>query len=228
MRGHHFLLFILFAACVPLVRADDAYLNYIKSAPEFQRVPQDPEVMIGRWDTWLYMPWRYHWTIGTGDKGGRFCREYGFNGGFTDHGRGPFDWLNQWKLRFYNDHTAAKGYLYLHRGSGSKFFSRFQRDARSIRTGGKGPRPLDQAMLEKLKGIVTQNIRNVRKNSRLCVAYALDDEVSWGSFVKPIPWRLNSDDQAYAAWLRRYYGPENAPEPQYVTPDFTRRQLNRP
>ena len=32
--------------------------------------------MIGRWDTWLYMPWRYQWSIGTGDAGGQFCREF--------------------------------------------------------------------------------------------------------------------------------------------------------
>ena len=64
------------------------------------------------------MPWRYRWTIDTGEEGGRFCREYGFKGGFTDHGQGPFEWFNKWNLRFYNDHTAAKGYLHL-RGAGS-------------------------------------------------------------------------------------------------------------
>ena len=70
----------------------------------------------GRWDTWLYMPWRYRWTIGTGEEGGRFCRDYGINGGFTDHGEGPLDWLDRWNLRFYNDHTAGKGDLYLEPG----------------------------------------------------------------------------------------------------------------
>ncbi len=206
--------------------AEDAYLHYIQNAPEFQRVPQAPALMIGRWDTWLYMPWRFHWSIGTSDTGGRFCNAYGFNGGFTDHGEGPFEWLNKWNLRFYNDHTASKGYLYLHRGGG-KFFAGFQRDGRALRTGSDGPQPLDQAMLKKLKGIVTRYVTNVKNNSTLRVAYALDDEISWGSFVKPLPWRLNSDDAAYAAWLKSYYGPSDAPEPQYVTPDFTRRQLGR-
>jgi len=209
-------------------RSEDPYLNYIKTAPEFRPVPQDPDVMIGRWDTWLYMPWRYRWTIGTGDEGGRFCRQYGFNGGFTDHGRGPFEWLEKWNLRFYNDHTAAKGYLHL-RGAGSKRnFAKYQRDARAIRSGTDGRQPLDKALLEKLKAIVTRNVANVREHSSLCVAYALDDEISWGSFVVPIPWRVNGDDEAYAAWLKRYYGRSDAPEPQYVTPDFTLRQLGRP
>lgn len=218
----------VYATFISHTRAEDAYLRYVRTAPEFQRVPQDREVLIGRWDTWLYMPWRYRWTIGTGDEGGRFCREYGFNGGFTDHGRGPFEWLNQWNLRFYNDHTAAKGYLHLRRAGGRSFFARFQRDGRAIRSGSDAPQPLDEAMLEKLKGIVTRYVTNVKQNSSLRVAYALDDEISWGSFVVPIPWRLNADDEAYAAWLKDCYGPLNAPEPQYVTPDFTRRQLDRP
>lgn len=215
------------ATLVSLTRAEDSYLRYIKNAPEFQRVPQDREMMIGRWDTWIYMPWRYRWTIGTGDAGGRFCRDYGFNGGFTDHGDGPFDWLNQWNLRFYNDHTAAKGYLHL-RGAGSnRNFAKYQRDARAIRSGSDGPQPLNDAMMRKLKDIVTRSVTNVKQNSSLRVAYALDDEISSGSFVMPIPWRLNKDDEAYAAWLKDYYGPLDAPKPRYVTPDFTRQQLDR-
>jgi len=31
-----------------------AYLDYLRHAPEFQPVQQDPTA--GRWDTWLYMP----------------------------------------------------------------------------------------------------------------------------------------------------------------------------
>jgi len=182
------LVSVVLATVVSLTRGEDNYLHFIKNAPEFQRVPQERDVMIGRWDTWIYMPWRYRWAIGTGDEGGRFCRDYGFNGGFTDHGHGPFEWLNKWNLRFYNDHTAAKGYLYLHRGSGKRFLAKFQRDGRAIRSGTDGPRPLDEAMLDKLKGIVTRYVTNVKQNSSLRVAYALDDEISWGSFVVPIPW----------------------------------------
>lgn len=72
---------------------DDAYRRYIMNAPEFRPVRQDQAFLIGRWDTWIYMPWRYQWTIGTNEAGGRFCRDFGFNGGFTDHGEGPLDWL---------------------------------------------------------------------------------------------------------------------------------------
>ena len=74
---------------------EDPYRRYILTAPEFRPVRQDPAFLIGRWNTWIYMPWRYQWTIGTNEAGGRFCRDFGFNGGFTDHGEGPLDWLAQ-------------------------------------------------------------------------------------------------------------------------------------
>src|SRR5690606_19206128 len=95
--------------------AGDSYARYVQAASEFQPVRQDRELLLGRWDRWVYMPWRYQWTIGTGEAGGRFCRDYGIRGGFLDHGDGPLDWLERWGLRFYNDHTAGKGDLYLHR-----------------------------------------------------------------------------------------------------------------
>ncbi len=202
---------------------EDPYLAYIRTAPEFQPVRQDREFLIGRWDTWIYMPWRFRWTIGTGEAGGRFCRDYGFNGGFTDHGDGPFEWLERWNLRFYNDHTAGKGYLYLRGANRKANFKAFQTDPRAIRTGADGPQPLDEALYRKLRAMIAKRVAACRR-SPLRVAYALDDEISWGAFVTPIPWRLNEDDRAYADWLERYYGGD-PPEPRYVTPEFTRRQL---
>jgi len=204
---------------------DDPYLDYVRRALEFRPVKQDPKVMIGRWDTWIYMPWRYQWTIGTGDAGGRFCREYGLNGGFTDHGEGPLAWLDKWHLRFYNDHTAAKGYLYLRGANSKQNFAKYQRDPRAIRSGTDGPQPIDEAMLDRVRKIVTRNVNNV-KQSPMRVAYALDDEISWGAFVTPLAWRLNANDAQYEEWLKRYYGGA-APKPQYVTPDFILPQLSR-
>lgn len=206
--------------------ADDAYLNYIRTAPEFQPVQLEPQVLTARWDTWIYMPWRYQWSIGTGDAGGQFCRDYGFNGGFTDHGEGPLAWLEQWQLRFYNDHTAAKGYLYVRGANQKQNFQKYQRDPRAIRSGTDGPQPLDEALLKKLEGIVTRNVTNL-KRSPLRIAYALDDEISWGAFVTPLAWRVNADDAAYAQWLNTYYGGQG-PAPQYVTPDHALAQLDRP
>jgi len=185
-------------------------------------------MMTQRWNTWLYMPWPYKWTIGTGAAGGQFCRDYGFRGGFTDHGDGPFEWLNEWDLRFYNDHTAAKGFLHLKGAPSKQNFAGYQRDARAIRSGTDGLQPLDEALRKRLQNTVTKYVQNVRSHSSKCVAYALDDEISWGAFVTPIPWRINDDDQAYARWLKAYYGGDKAPQPQFVTPDFTRQQLGKP
>ncbi len=211
-----------------LTTAADPYLDYVSKAPEFQRVRHDRDWLLARWNTWLYMPWRYQWTIGTGAEGGKFCRDYGLLGGFTDHGNGPFEWLNQWDLRFYNDHTAAKGFLHLRGANNKKNFAKFQRDARAIRSGTDGPQPVDDALRKRLRTTVTDFVNNVKRHSSRCVAYALDDEPSWGAFVVPLPWRINGDDRAYARWLRQYYGRDDAPQPQFVTPDFTRQQLGRP
>jgi hypothetical protein len=207
-----------FLGAVAFLRADeDAYLRYVRTAPEYRAVKQDPAVMIGRWDTWIYMPWRYQWSIGTGDAGGEFCRRYSINGGFTDHGEGPLEWLEKWHLRFYNDHTAGKGFLYLSGANKQSNFKKYQRNARAIRSGVNGPQPLDQALLDKLKKLVTRNVNHLKK-SPMRVAYALDDEISWGAFVVPLPWRVNDDDAAYARWLDTYYGGQ-APPARYVTPD---------
>jgi hypothetical protein len=206
--------------------ADDPYRRYVLTAPEFQPVRQDPAFLIGRWNTWIYMPWRYQWTIGTGEEGGRFCREYGFNGGFTDHGEGPLEWLERWKLRFYNDHTAGKGDLHLRGSEDRTNFQRDQRNPRAIRHGTDGPRPIDAALLERLRDRISANIGGVRAGTGR-LAYALDDEISWGAFVTPLPWRLNQDDDAYQRWLNNIYG-ANPPRAAFVTPDFVLKQLNRP
>ena len=208
------------------VRADDAYLTYIETAPEFKSIPQRREMLTDQWNTWLYMPWRYRWTIGTNAAGGKFSRDYGIHGGFVDSGSGPFEWLNQWDLKFYHDHAAGKGLLYL-RGANSKSnFAQFQRDGLAIRSGIDGPQPLTIKWQRELEDRIRRNITNVNKNSQLCVAHALDDEISWGAFVTPLAWRINEDDEAYQQWLTFYYGGENVPQAQFVTPDFTYPQLS--
>ncbi|HEV2843922.1 MAG TPA: beta-galactosidase trimerization domain-containing protein [Thermoanaerobaculia bacterium] len=218
-----FLFLVLILACAPAQPekptesrdSDRTYLDYVSRAPEFRPVPTPRS---SRWNTWLYMPWRYQWTIGTGEEGGRFSRDYGINGGFTDHGEGPLAWLERWNLRFYNDHTAGKGDLHLIPGS---FEEKALRDPRAIR-----PRPLDGALLERLRGTVAARVQTIRQ-SPLRVAYALDDEVSWGSFARPAVWRVNGDDRAYERWLRSYYGGPTPPI-RWVGPDDVFSQLDRP
>ncbi|HUT32910.1 MAG TPA: beta-galactosidase trimerization domain-containing protein [Planctomycetota bacterium] len=221
--GRRWVMAAALAFGASVLAAEDPYLAYVKSAPEFKPVRHDPKMLIGRWDTWIYMPWRYQWHIGTGDEGGQFSKDYGFNGGFADHGdTSVLPWLEKWHLLFYNDHTAAKGYLYLNRAN----WKPIQMDGKAIRFGANGPRPLDDAMLEKLKGIVTERVNGLKK-SPMRAAYALDDEISWCSFVKPIPWRIHDNDADYEKWLVNYTGDPTV-KAQFVTPEFTRAQLGRP
>jgi len=194
--------------------SDRAYLEYIRQAPELRPVRR---VAARRWNTWLYMPWRYRWTIGTGEEGGKFCRDFGINGGMTDHGEGPLAWLERWNLRFYNDHTAGKGDLYLEPGG----LDARLRDPSAIR-----PRPLDPSLAGRLEETIAARVRNIRK-SPLRVAYALDDEASWGSFSRPAVWRINGDDAAYGRWLKNYYGGA-APAARWVSPTDLLPQLGRP
>jgi Beta-galactosidase trimerisation domain len=199
------------------VEPDDTYLAYLRQAPEHRRVRQDPALTQGRWDTWLYMPWRYRWHIGTDQRGGEFCRANGINGGVMDHGRGPLDWLERWGLRFYNDHTAGKGSLFLM----PAHLKGDLRDPRAVR-----PRAITPDLERELGSTIASNLSLVRRSS-LRVAYSLDDEISTGSFMRPIPWRLNEDDEAYERWLRTYYGGD-PPEARYVGPDEVRGELNGP
>lgn len=197
-----------------------AYLAYVRQAPEFRRVRQRPDRFDRRWDTWVYMPWRYRWHVGTGNRGGRFCQEYGINGGVLDHGVGPLDWLERWGLRFYNDHTAGKGSLYLIPAR-IKDLGDSLKDPRAVR-----PRPVTSGLLRELGGAMAGEIANVRR-SPMRLAYALDDEISTGSFVRPIPWRINEDDDGYRRWLRTCYG-GNPPDAAFVGPDEVRGELDRP
>jgi hypothetical protein len=203
---------------------DAGYLEYVRNAPEFRPVRQDPALLIGRWDTWLYMPWRYRWTIGTGDEGGRFAQLYGINGGVSDHARGPLPWFERWGLRFYNDHTAGKGALFLNRKDYGDL-EKATRDPQAVRTWPVGP------LLEKdLEATIVRNVRALRQ-SPLRVAYSLDDEISTGVLTRPLPWRLEREDEGYASWLATYYGGRaggRAPEPRYVTPDDVRGELRGP
>ncbi|MBM4040474.1 MAG: beta-galactosidase [Planctomycetes bacterium] len=206
---------------------EDPYLAYVKSAPEFKPVRQDAKLLLGRWNTWVYMPWRYQWHVGTGDEGGQFCKDYGFSGGFTDHGNtGVLPWLEKWGLLFYNDHTAGKGDLHLTPNRPLQDqWKRAAMDGRALRFGPNGPSPLDDAMLEKLKGLITRRVNGL-KGSPMRAAYALDDEISWCSFVKPIPWRIHDNDADYEKWLTAYTGDPTA-KAQYVSADFALAQLGK-
>ncbi len=209
------VLALLLGATLAHATDEDPFGRYVKTAPEFSPLAS----VRGRFETWYYMPWRYRWTIGTDDAAGKFCRDMGINGGFLDYGRGPLSWMEKWKLRFYVDHTAGKGTLHLRGAPQVEQWRRFQDDPRSVRKV-----PLDAAALAKMKALLREHLARVKK-SPMRLAYALDDEPSWSTFLRPMCWRVHGDDAAYAKWLAAFRG--RPQKPRFVTPDFTRRQLGR-
>ena len=195
---------------------EDPFLDYCLNAPEFQAVATIPS----RFDGFIYMPWRYQWSIGTNENAARFCREHGIRGGFLDYGQGPIEWLTQHGLRFYNDHSAGKGLLHLRVPDDREAFHKLQVDPLAVREP-----PLDDAGLT----LATQNLgRNLSgiKDHPLRLAYALDDEISWGVRTQPTVWQPTADTRDYRRWRREIRGLAGAA--RCVTPDDIRPQLERP
>jgi len=198
---------------------DDPFLDYCMKAPEFR-----PAARIApRYEGFVYMPWRYRWTIGTGERGGEFCREHGINGGFVDYGRGPLEWLSRYGLRFYSDHVAGKGILHLREDEDRSRFEGSQRDPLAIREPA-----LDAAGLLLSKRRIAESLAGIAEEP-LRLAYALDDEVSWGRLSQPCAWRVHGEDRDFTRWLREVRGIQpGADEPRFVGPDELLDQLDRP
>ncbi|PCJ56527.1 MAG: beta-galactosidase [Planctomycetota bacterium] len=199
----------------------DPYEKYIKTSKDFKRVKQDKDWAYKAWPSWIYMPWYYKWGIGKNDAGGKFSKEMGYNGAFTDHNKRDYlPWINKYKLRFYNDHTAGKGDLLL--------YHKTKADKASLKKNlpgtGMRRRPVNDAMVSKLKGLLSDRI-NTLKSSPYRSAYSLDDEISWGSFVRPTMWKITSDKH-YRVWLKEIYGEKNAPaNPGWASYNSIRKNL---
>ena len=210
----------------PSPAATDPYAHYVRTSPDFRRVKQDKVWCLKAFPSWTYMPWTYQWTIGYTDASGKWSQAHGYNGAFLDgNGQAPdsppgkLAWINQFGLRFYMDHTAAKHFLHLWDGG--------QQKPHLAELHGNGVRtvPVNGALKQKLQGIIQNNIGQV-KSSPFRAAYALDDEVSWGHFVHPTMWRVTDDAAAYPGWLDEVYGPGAAPQrDRWVTYEDIRPQL---
>lgn len=185
----------------------DPYEQYVKTSKDFRPVRQDKDWLYAAFPSWTYMPWTYQWTIGYTDASGKWSVDHGYNGAFVDWGDvrangskiGRLDWINQFHLRFYMDHTAAKHYLHLWDGN------ELQPHLNELHSTGLRAKPVNAAMAEELHGFIREHINNV-KSSPYRAAYALDDEISWGHFVHPTMWRITDDANAYENWLKEIYG----------------------
>jgi hypothetical protein len=204
-------LVIAFAASA-LRAQDDPYEAYVKNSRDFKPVKQDAAWALKAWPSWTYMPWTYQWSIGYTDESGKWSLASGYNGAFIDWDRiesetsktGKLDWINQFKLRFYVDHTAAKRYLHLWDGNDMR------PHANAVHGPGVRIKPANAAMGATLKGIISKHVGAV-KSSPYRAAYALDDEISWGHFVHPCMWQVTDDRAAYDKWLEEIYGPGKSP-----------------
>ncbi len=192
----------------PARTPEDPYEHYINTSKDFQPVKQTPAMLLKAFPSWTYMPWTFKWTIGYTPDSGKWSIDHGYNGALIDWGNisssdsktGKLDWINQFHLRFYMDHTAGKHDLHLWDGGENKAH------LKEVHGTGIRVHPLNDALAKKLQTIIRQNIGNV-KSSPFRAAYALDDEISWGTFVHPCMWQATDDKAAYQSWLREIYGP---------------------
>ena len=134
--------------------------------------------------------------------------EHGYNGAFVnrsdtgvgDSPTGRLDWIDQFHLRFYVDHTASKGYLHLWDGD------EMLPHAAAVHGNGVRTPPVNDAMRQTLEHMIRGSIDGVKRSPNRA-AYALDDEISWGHFIHPCMWCVTDDKAAYAKWLSEIYGP---------------------
>ena len=173
------------------------------------------------------MPWTYQWSIGYTAASGKWSVDHGYNGAFIDHGdvsdgsskTGRLDWIDQFHLRFYMDHTASKHYLHIWDGNEMK------PHAAAVHGNGVRTPPVNAAMFRTLQGIMREHIDAV-KGSPNRGAYALDDEISWGHFVHPCMWCVTDDKTAYQKWLGEIYGPTPPKRSRWITYDDIRQKLS--
>ncbi len=214
----------------PLYPADspaaDPYENYIKTSKDFRRVKQDKDWCYAAFPSWTYMPWTYQWSIGYTPASGKWSLEHGYNGAFVnrsdtgigDSPTGRLDWIDQFHLRFYVDHTASKGYLHL--WDGDEMLPHLA----AVHGNGVRTPPVNDAMRQTLEGVIRRSIDGVKRSPNRA-AYALDDEISWGHFIHPCMWCITDDKTAYAKWLGEIYGPNAPKRDRWVTYEDIRPKL---
>ena len=198
-------LLMLAASGLPALADTDPYEVYINTSKDFQPVNQDKDWCYESFPSWTYMPWTYQWTIGYTEASGDWSLANGYNGAFLDWGNTWVDgvdklaWINQFGLRFYMDHTAAKRYLHLWDGNQTPPYD-------ELHSNGMRTKPVNEEMRATLQDYIQTHINNVI-SSPYRAAYALDDEISWGHFVHPTMWQITDEPGAYQSWLSEIYGP---------------------
>jgi len=197
-------VFLLWAACgwYSLVQAQEDYRAYIRTSKDFKRVKQTKEILqSGRWDHWIYMPWRYRWGRKYTDELAAKMKEAGHNGAYCDHGpRYDAAIHERHGFLWYLDHMTGKGELKLRRANKKKDRARLTRPVCLIAP----------ETVEKLKAKIRRAAEACRKY-KTRAAYALGDEISWTRYTSPRKWDNSPLSRAdFARWLKERYKSEKA------------------
>jgi hypothetical protein len=184
----------LFLAIITLI-----LVNVSAFAQESSEKPKDVEAIKipEYWDHFTIMIWQLGHNAK--DKKAQYEKVNlnAFHIDRSDKNLAAFSKENKWP--FYVDHTASKGYLHL----GDKHFKTLD-----MKTGALQVRPnslTDPVTIKTMKDLIKGNVEAAKDAYPL--AYALDDEVSTGSFSTPIEVDTHPTSiLKYRAFLKNLYG----------------------
>lgn len=144
------------------------------------------------------MPWRYRWERPYDEELVSAMARAGFNGGVCDFlPRDDAELHERHGLLWYLDHAAGRGDLHLSERWNTKAYRNGLRRPRCL---------LDPKLQEELRERVARSVGQA-KAYKTCIAYALDDEVSWSTMTNPCRWDNHPlSIRDFRRWLLRRYG----------------------
>jgi hypothetical protein len=169
--GWRLIIFLILAITSLWFLRVFAEANKVESLVKVPSIPPRPE-----WNRFKILVWQYQTSV---LKDVDLYRRLGLGGFHIDRGGGREDLVTfslKEQFPYYVDHAADKGFLYL-------------KDWNVQAVSGKHglvtrPNSLaDPEVISKIRQHIEQNIGTTKKG--LVLAYALDDEISLGSFVTP-------------------------------------------
>ncbi|MDD4890936.1 MAG: beta-galactosidase [Phycisphaerae bacterium] len=160
-----------------------ATLAIAQEIPDKPAIPQRDTLDV--WPGYLVIPWSFN-TPPLNDATAKAYREQGINGIHVDKLISPAEgeWIDKHKFRFYVDHAAGKGTLYLRERKqlvGRHPATQFDAGDGFVRR----PKCLrDPKVLAEVEALVRANVTAAAKHGVAC--YALDDEISIGNFLSAV------------------------------------------
>lgn len=178
----------------------------------------DTSGYVDVWPGFVILVWQYRTPMPGPEAKAAYervnLRGIHLDGGFSDR---LLEFAQENHYRYYVDHAAGKGDLYLRPQEWAKFREAYRQNRqRPIR-----PNCLrDPTVIERLKRLLTENISRAKVGP--VVAYAFDDEISVTSFTSPadVCW-CERCLAAFRTWLKGQYGTIESLNAEWRT-DYTR------